>query len=137
MLEVPIKEKKVKKGTVGFLMDQKIPLFKVNKRSFLLDHKNKSLTSLYKRKSKKGCFKGYFLDSVVFGVVYRHGVDLERLERNILSYINTQWPSTRIYTTVHTRAKHGHLLRLSGNPNNSIFKRLAQEHFVKCGMGKV
>jgi len=41
------------------------------------------------------------------------------------------------HTTVHTRAKHEHLLRLSGNPNNSIFKRLAQEHFVKCGMGKV
>ena len=124
-MEVPIKEKKSRKGTVGFMIDQNIPLFKVNKRSFLVDHKNKPMTSLHKRKCRKGGYKSYFLDSVVFGVVYRHGVDLERLERNLLSYINTQWPSTKIYTTVHTRTQYGKLLKLSGNPNNSIFKRLA------------
>ena len=107
MLEVPIKEKKSRKGTAGFLIDQNIPLFKVNKRSFLVDHKNKPMTSLYDRKSRKGGSNSYFLDSVVFGVVYRHGVNLDKLERNLLSYINTQWPSTKIYTTVHTRTKHG------------------------------
>ena len=124
-----------KKGTVGFLRDYHIPLFRVNKRSFLVN--GKKLTSLNKRKGRKGGFKGYFLDSVVFGVVYRYGVDLERLERNLLRYVNTQWPSTRIYTTVHTMNAQQQLLRLSGDPNGSIFKRLAQEHFVKCGLRNV
>lgn len=70
----------------------------------------------------------------MFGVVYRCGVIIEVLEQKLLSYINTQWPSSKICTTVHTRTKNGKPLKLCGNPNNSMFKRLAQEHFVKCGL---
>ena len=72
---------KARKGTAEFLIDNNIPLLKINKNSFYIN--NKPLTSLYKRKIRKEGFMGYFVDTVMFGVVYRSGIYLETLKRNI------------------------------------------------------
>ena len=46
---------------------------------------------------------GYFLDTVLFGVVYRCGTNLEQLEKNTKHYVKKHWPEQNIYVDVHSR----------------------------------
>ena len=112
-----------------FLTENHFPVFKVSKLTFLV--KDEPLTSLNYIPDRKN----FFLDTVIFGLVYLKNMNIQNLKGKITSFLNKQWPSDEIYLKKEFKLPNRQPIKLHGDSRTFLFKKQAQEHALEQGIG--